>query len=453
MLYSYLLTRGNFTLPTLNGLVSRDKKFANILYHDLLMFVLNLCGHRISGSFPVVKLLQGNKLIAILNSDIEVNTLLESNPEGYNLLVAQADEIIRELSSTHAMRSYVRLKNRNLGDDANVITAILDTVMRKNKNFYEAAHKIAGFTGVGYDMAFDMVIDTITSFSNRKLWYADAKNSLARSLDKAYELYYALLLLISEITHEQALHLDAQKHKHLPTAEDLNPNTKFIDNRLAKIVADKLGDCDHLKDSPFSWIDLNPGLLHRLKDAVVSSDIYAEYMNSSEDSLKEDCDLWRMLLKKIIFPSDDLAEALETLSVYWNDDINIVDSFVIKSIKRVAADGRLELLPKYKDEEDARFGSELFTFAVENYDEYRGLIDMFINQKQWDTERLAFMDIVIMIAAIAEIVNYPEIPVPVSLNEYIEIANCYSTPKSGQFVNGILYSVVNHLKETGKILK
>ena len=106
----------------------------------------------------------------------------------------------------------------------------------------------------------------------------------------------------------------------------------------------------------------------------------------------------------------------------------------------------MHLLPKYKDDEDAVFGMKLFTDAVDHREEYRGLIDRFINPEQWDSDRLAFMDIVVMMAAIAELLRFPSIPVAVTLNEYIEIANSYSTPRSGQFVNGVLYSVINYLK-------
>lgn len=169
----------------------------------------------------------------------------------------------------------------------------------------------------------------------------------------------------------------------------------------------------------------------------------------------DDCEFWRNVFKNIILPSDELAEALETKSVYWNDDLDIMGTFVLKTIKRIggSAEEPVELLPKYKDEEDSRFGAELFMDAVNNLEEYRSYIDRFINASQWDPERLAFMDGVIMITAIAELLNYPLIPVPVTLNEYIEIANSYSTPRSGQFINGILYSVINYLRSEGKLTK
>ncbi|MDE6651976.1 MAG: transcription antitermination protein NusB, partial [Paramuribaculum sp.] len=159
--------------------------------------------------------------------------------------------------------------------------------------------------------------------------------------------------------------------------------------------------------------------------------------------------------KSIILPSDELAEVLESKSVFWNDDIEIMGTFVLKTVKRIANSQKepVELLPKFKDDEDARFGSELFMYSVNNLEEYRSYIDKFINASQWDPERLAFMDGVIMITAIAELLNFPVIPIAVTLNEYIEIANSYSTQRSGQFINGILYSVINYLRQEGKLSK
>ena len=199
-------------------------------------------------------------------------------------------------------------------------------------------------------------------------------------------------------------------------------------------------------------------LLKALLDQIVESECYKEYMSRTEETtLEEDADFWRQIYKTIILPGDELAEALESKSVYWNDDLHVIGTFVLKTIRRFGQsknDGAdVRLLPQYKDDEDSRFGGELFEFAVKNYQQYREKIDSFVNRHRWDAERLAFMDTVIMVTAMAEILNFPAIPIAVSLNEYIEIANAYSTPKSGAFINGILYSVINSLKEEGKLLK
>ena len=141
-------------------------------------------------------------------------------------------------------------------------------------------------------------------------------------------------------------------------------------------------------------------------------------MNAETDDYVADCEFWRNVMRTIILPSDDLAEALEAKSIFWNDDLSIMGTFVLKTIKQFAGsqDKEVKFLPQYKDEEDENFGPDLFRYAVENRETYRSYIDRFINSSQWDPERLAFMDIVIMIAAIAELINYPAIPVPVTMN-------------------------------------
>jgi N utilization substance protein B len=168
-----------------------------------------------------------------------------------------------------------------------------------------------------------------------------------------------------------------------------------------------------------------------------------------------DCEFWRNIMRNVVFTSDELAEALEEKSVYWNDDLQIIGTFVLKTIKQSAnaPEDAIKMLPQYKDEEDSRFGNELFIDSVKNREVYRSYIDSLINVGNWDPERIAFMDIVIMTTAISELINYPAIPLAVTMNEYVEIANTYSAAKSGQFINGILYNVVNKLREEGKINK
>ncbi|MDE7410423.1 MAG: transcription antitermination factor NusB [Paramuribaculum sp.] len=299
-----------------------------------------------------------------------------------------------------------------------------------------------------------MVEQSIKGIAGTKVGYINAVHNLQKSLDKAYELYHLLLMLPVELTRMQDLRLDNARNKYLPTHEDLNPNLRFIDNRLIPILADNEDMHRYLKENP---IDLSGkyDLLKSLLDNIVESDVYAEYMNSDTDSLEADCEFWRTVFRTIILPSDALAEALESDNVFWNDDLDIIGTFVLKTIRRIGVSGGnvISLLPQYKDDEDARFGADLFESAVERYEENMKLIERFVDARQWDPERLAFMDVVIMMAAITELVDYPLIPIPVTLNEYIEIANYYSTPRSGQFINGILFSVINYLKKEGVLVK
>ena len=280
----------------------------------------------------------------------------------------------------------------------------------------------------------------------------EAQKELATSLDKAYELYHYLLMLPVEFVRLQEERLDNARNKYLPTDEDLNPNTKFVDNLFVK----KISNCEmfkeFVKDNSISWADSEISLRLML-DKIVNSDIYQEYMDNPGTSLAEDCELWRNLLKKVVFIDENLTDALEAKSVYWNDDLDTVGTFVLKTIKRFEEEGYEELLPKYKDDEDRLFAEKLFVNAVNNKDEYMKLIDMFVSKDSWETERLAFMDIVVLLVAIAELEKVPSVPTKVTMNEFIEIAKCYSTNKSGQFVNGILNSIINYLKKEGRLFK
>ena len=169
----------------------------------------------------------------------------------------------------------------------------------------------------------------------------------------------------------------------------------------------------------------------------------------------DDCELWRQILKYIIVPSDALSEALEAKSVYWNDDLYIMSTFVAKTIKQFAAAGNDSpgLLPMFKDEEDAEFGEQLFVDTIKNHDLYHSYVTRFINSKQWEADRIPFMDNVILSVIISELINFPLIPIPVTINEYVDIANRYSSPKSGIFINGIISNIIKTLREEGKIQK
>lgn len=452
LLYSYLLTRGELKLPKEPEPGSRDKAFAYLMYHDILSFLVSLGGGN-AVQHTELSALHTNAFLKFLAIDEQFRTAIKEKSREMEQLMSVRKEIIATIADEPFYKSFIRKRNRGLAEDVQLVREIVNDVMANSVAFEHAARGIDGYTGAGFVKAFEMVNDTLDAFLSSRSGLTEARNSLARSLDKAYELYNSLLYLIVELTRLQNQRIDAAKHKHLATVEDLNPNMRFVENRLAKMLEENETLNTFVNDNSISWVVNNPELVRRLLDRIVESETYAEYMSLAEADLKEDCEFWKNALKKIVFPDDDLAEALEGMSVYWNDDLGIMDSFVLKTIKKASTDGFVTILPKYKDDEDAAFGAELFNLAVEHRDEYKALVDRFVNTKQWDSERLAFMDIVIMITAISEIMNYPAIPLAVSLNEYIEIANSYSSPRSGSFVHGILTSVIGLLKEEGRLSK
>ena len=279
-----------------------------------------------------------------------------------------------------------------------------------------------------------------------------AEKELFFSLSKAYDLYNYLLLLMVEVTKQANKRLNAAKNKLVPTKEELFPNTKFVENRFIAQLEVNKQLLEFSNNQKKTW-ENEADFVKTLCDKILESDIYKEYMASETSSYEEDRELWRKLYKNIFFNNIELDQVLEDQSLYWNDDKEIVDTFVLKTIKRFDEKNgaKQELLPEFKDEEDQDFARRLFRRTILNADYYRHLISE--NTKNWDLDRVAFMDVVIMQIALAEILSFPNIPVSVSLNEYVEIAKLYSTPKSGGFINGTLDGIVNSLKKENKLTK
>lgn len=279
-----------------------------------------------------------------------------------------------------------------------------------------------------------------------------AEKELFFSLSKAYDLYNYLLLLMVEVTKQANKRLNAAKNKLVPTKEELFPNTKFVENRFIAQLEVNKQLLEFSNNQKKTW-ENEADFVKTLCDKILESDIYKEYMASETSSYEEDRELWRKLYKNIIFNNIELDQVLEDQSLYWNDDKEIVDTFVLKTIKRFDEKNgaKQELLPDFKDEEGQDFARRLFRRTILNADYYRHLISE--NTKNWDLDRVAFMDVVIMQIALAEILSFPNIPVSVSLNEYVEIAKLYSTPKSGGFINGTLDGIVNSLKKENKLTK
>lgn len=459
MLYSYLLTRSEFKIDAAPETTSKDKKYAYAVYLNMLFLVLELSGIRFkrnNGSqtpnFDIDKLIAKNRVGKALYDNDTIKAIILRG----GAAVEKFDPILQSLTDTiaksAAYKDYKKIKSPTLADDVRFWLTVINSIIAKDEAIIEALRQDETFTLAGVNAGIKQISDTLTSYQDSKMTYVNAGRELKTSLDKAYELYYSLFVLMMEITREQALRIDNAKSKFLATHEELNPNMRFVENKFIAKLENNEELKEYLDNNPVSWAD-DPALIRSLLDRILESEIYADYMNAADNDYTADCEFWRNIVKTIILPSDDLAESLETKSIYWNDDLPIMGTFVIKTIKQFAGSEDAKFLPQYKDEEDEEFGPDLFRYSVENRETYRGYIDRFINSTQWDPERLAFMDIVVMIAAIAELINYPAIPVAVTMNEYIEIANSYSTNRSGQFINGILFSVVRYLNDEGIISK
>jgi len=279
-----------------------------------------------------------------------------------------------------------------------------------------------------------------------------AEKELFHSIEKTYDLYYHLLQLAVEITRFASDRIETKRNRLRPTEEDLNPNTRFIDNSFISQLSINVQFNEYLTAHKLSWVNY-PEIIKELFEEVISTEFYSDYMNAETVDYAADKDVWRKIFKKVILQNESLDDSIQDQSIYWTDDIEMVVSFVIKTIKRFdAAKGdEQELLPMFKDQEDIDFASKLIRSVLTKGPKLREMID--VNTKNWEIDRIAFMDIVIMEVALAELLDFPTIPVNVTLNEYIEIAKTYSTEKSGTFINGVLDNIVGQLKAENKLIK
>ena len=279
-----------------------------------------------------------------------------------------------------------------------------------------------------------------------------AEKELMFGLQKSYDLYYYMFLLILEITKAYDSRVEARKNKFLPTKEDMNPNLHLLRNKFTLQLEQNNQLTNYINERPLSWVN-NETFVKTLLETILESETYINYTQIPSPTYDEDREFWRKIFKQFICGNEELDDILEDESIFWNDDIEIVQSFVIKTIKKFSEKSgpNQPLLPMFKDEEDKQFAIKLLHDTIFNENKYRELIES--HTDKWDFDRIALMDLVIMQIALSEIFTFDSIPISVSLNEYIEISKSYSTPKSGTFINGILNAIVQQIKKENIIFK
>ena len=281
---------------------------------------------------------------------------------------------------------------------------------------------------------------------------ADAEKELLFSIEKTHELYYYFLQLIIEITIYAERKIEQNRSKKLPSYEDLNPNSNFIDNKFVKQLRVNETFQSFTNHKKLSWVNY-PELIKNLFYEIQESDYYNDFMALKAPTYDDDKTLWVKLFKRIITDSEELGNTLEDISIYWNDDAELILSMVQKTIKKFELkNGSVqELLPIFKDLEDLDYVKILLRQSILNSKEYQE--DISNTVQNWDVDRLAFMDMLIMQVSIAEAVEFSNIPVKVSINEFIEISKMYSTLKSSVFINGVLDKIIKSYIGSGKIKK
>jgi len=281
---------------------------------------------------------------------------------------------------------------------------------------------------------------------------AKSEKELFFSIGKAYDLYHYLLLLLVDVAFIAEKKIEAGRNKLVPTPVDLHPNTRFIENEVLKQLAENVQLMSYVERNSISWAD-QEGFVNGLYKTITESDLYSKYMNAEKNDYAADKKFVEKIFMNILAKDEDFYALMEDKSIYWNDEIEFILSMVVRTIKqsKPGDDQNTSLLPLFKDSDDEEFVRVLFRKTVLKHDE--NLKQIQDNTKNWDLERIAFMDILIMEMSLTEIQEFKSIPVKASFNEYLEIAKFYSTSNSSPFINGLLDKMVKDLQKEGKITK
>jgi N utilization substance protein B len=276
---------------------------------------------------------------------------------------------------------------------------------------------------------------------------------LVFSIDNMYNLYLLLISLLIEVQKRAENDLQKKQKKHLATKEDKDPNRKFVNNQLLKLLKENLKLKDQFETHHINNWELDGEYVDVIFKAITASDLYKEYMKTRVSDFKEDKDFIVDIFKEVIAPNDKLYDYLEDKNLTWLDDLPTVNTTILKLLRKVKQSSpEVYFTPKlYKDTEDKQFAIDLFRKTLLNKTAITKEIDD--KTKNWDADRIARVDYVLLQMAICEVKNFPSIPVKVTINEYLEISKEYSTPKSSVFINGILDKLVKEYESAGELKK
>jgi N utilization substance protein B len=274
---------------------------------------------------------------------------------------------------------------------------------------------------------------------------------LKQSIEKMYDLHVLILSLLVEVQNMAANHLSIAKKKHLASAEEKNPSTKFIENQIINTFKESVSLNSYIEKKKLNNWKLDYEFVRVIWDLIKVSEVYNNYINSEKKTFKEDQKFVLKIFKNIIAPNEKLSDYFEDQNISWVDDIPFVNTWIVKDINALKEGSPYKLSKLYKDEADEKFVLNLFRKSILNGEKYNKEIDD--KTPNWDTERIADIDMILMKMAICEFLEFPSVPTKVSINEYIEIAKDYSSQKSSYFINGVLDKVLKDLVATNRIKK
>lgn len=287
---------------------------------------------------------------------------------------------------------------------------------------------------------------------------AQAEAQLELSCEATRDLYIYMLGIVSPLTRIAQDRIEAAKSKFNPTDEERNPNMKFAENALAKLLDEDADFQKVYKKKKFDWTQYDL-FLKKVMNSIVSKEYYAEYMASDKRSLAEDCKLFTRIFEEEFVDSEELERILEDKSLYWNVDLAYSLTWCCKTLKNLAKGESWSLIPLYQSElltgegveSDKLFVRKLLQASFAGYEKYSAMVAESVSG--WEKERLFSTDVVLIVMGLAEAVTFPSIPVKVTMNEYVEISKFFGTPKSRSFVNGLLDKLVQQLVNEGQINK
>jgi transcription antitermination protein NusB len=274
---------------------------------------------------------------------------------------------------------------------------------------------------------------------------------LYASIDKMYDLYVLILQLIIEVRNLEKKHIEISKKKFLATPEELKPNSKFVNNKLLQLLGESISLNNYLETNNLNNWNLDNEYVHEILNLTKKSKSYSSYMNAETSSFQEDKEFIVEVFKEVIAPNEKLADYFEGQNISWVDDIPFVNTWIVKTLNQIKPKQAFHLGNLYKDIDDKKFVVDLFRKVVLNHTEFeKEVVDKTPN---WDVERIAGIDMILIKMAICEFLKFPSIPTRVTINEYIEISKDYSTEKSSFFINGVLDKILKDFTASKRLSK
>jgi transcription antitermination protein NusB len=274
---------------------------------------------------------------------------------------------------------------------------------------------------------------------------------LLKSMEEMYDLYLLLLDLLVEIKDHAADYMEKSQQKHLPSEEDRDPNRRFVNNEVFTLLENNTGLQNGLETRKLNNWKNDDEYVGILWSEIRNSEIYTEHMSSRTGNFKEDRDFVIKVYKEVIAPNEKLYDYLEDKKITWLDDLPLVNTAIVKMLQKLKPGTEHALTRLFKNAEDKEYAVQLFRKTLLNDESLAA--EMEGKTPNWDKERIADLDAILIKMAVCEFLKFPSIPVKVTINEYLEIAKEYSTPKSSIFINGILDKLSKEYKEEGKLNK